>query len=81
MGTEINIRLDTLGGVTNVTYDIFPQAFLIVVPAQIDYQSAMVYWYRVFCMPVVDSLGTEVGGVPHSNTDVVFVFLPKFLWC
>ena len=43
MGTEINIRLDTLGGVTHVTYDIVPQAFLIVVPAQIDYQSAMVY--------------------------------------
>ena len=77
MGTEINIRLDTLGGVTNVTYDIFPQAFLIVVPAQIDYQSAMVYWYRVFCMPVVDSLGTEVGGVPHSNTDVVFLFFTE----
>ena len=81
MGTKINIRLDTLGGVTHVSYDTVPQAFLIVVPAQIDYQLAMVYWYRVVCMLVVDSLGTEVGGVPHSNTDVVFVFLPKFFWC
>ena len=54
MGTEINIRLDTLVGVTHVSYDTVPQAFLIVMPAQIDYHSAMVYWYRVVCMPVVD---------------------------